>query len=313
MKSSIITTLAGLFLGGIAMAQISVPDRLIVQHRIGGDGAAASRLFRAHGASERSRLDALRVSVLTVDPARRDEIQKALEESGLFEFVEPDYLAHVTNTPNDPLYTDQWHLPQIQAPSAWNFTTGSTAVPIAIIDSGVDPTHPDIAPKISGGWNFLTNSATITDTMGHGTQTAGTAAAIGNSVGVAGVSWLSPIMPLIVVDSTELRVAEYRSDRTAARYCAAYRRNIRLAGAGSADVLQRRPAGARGIWHRSFARRKRRELMLRFNLPDAGARCVAQRFQQCVAVLVKLRTLSVGGRARGQYLHNRVRRWIYQR
>ena len=239
MKKSILCLLT-LFTYGLAVAQMSVPGRLLVQHRIGSDSAATSRLFRAHGAIERSRLDALRVSVLTVDPARRDQIQKALEESGLFEFVEPDYLAHVANTPNDPLYTNQWHLPQIEAPSAWNFTTGSTSVPIAMIDSGVDPTHPDLAPKISGGWNFLTNSATITDTMGHGTQTAGTAAAIGNNgIGVAGVSWLSPIMPLIVVDSTGY--ASYSNIASAITYAAQHGVrivNISIGGTSSSSVMQ---------------------------------------------------------------------------
>ncbi len=239
MKKTINFLLA-LFMGGIAMAQMSVPDRLLVQHRIGTDSAAANRLFRAHGASAQAYHDALRVTVLTVDPARRNEIQKALEESGLFEFVEPDYLAHVTNTPNDPGYPNQWHLGQIQAPSAWNITTGSTGVPIAMVDSGMDPTHPDLASKIIAGWNFVSGNSTVTDTMGHGTQTAGTVAAIGNNgIGVAGVAWQNPLMPLIVVDSTGY--ASYSNMASAITYAAQHGVriiNVSLGGSSPSSVLQ---------------------------------------------------------------------------
>jgi subtilisin family serine protease len=72
----------------------------------------------------------------------------------------------------------QWHLPKIQAPSAWDLTTGSSTTPIAIIDSGIDSTHPDLASRILSGWSFLTGTSNTTDVLGHGTAVAGTAAAI---------------------------------------------------------------------------------------------------------------------------------------
>ncbi len=222
------------------MAQLSVPDRLLVQHRIGTENGSVQRMFRAHGAMAQSYHDALRVSVLRVDPRRRDEIQKSLEDSGLFDFVEPDYLAQITTTPSDPLYVNQWHLPKIQAPSAWSITTGSTGVTIAMVDSGIDTTHPDLASKIVGGWNFLTNNATIVDTMGHGTQTAGAAAAIGNNgVGVSGVVWQNPIMPLVVVDSTGY--ASYSNIASAITYAANHGArivNVSIGGTSSSSVLQ---------------------------------------------------------------------------
>jgi thermitase len=239
MKRSILF-LQALFMGGAAMAQLAVPDRLLVQHRIGTDNGSVQRLFRTHGAAAQSYHDALRVSVLRVDPAKRDEIQKSLEDSGLFDFVEPDYLAQVSTTPTDPLYSSQWHLPKIQADSAWSITTGSTGVTIAMIDSGVDTTHPDLASKIVGGWNFLTNSSTIVDTMGHGTQTAGTAAAIGNNgVGVSGVVWQNPIMPLVVVDSTGN--ASYSNIASAITYAANHGArivNISIGGSSASSTLQ---------------------------------------------------------------------------
>ncbi|HWZ31609.1 MAG TPA: S8 family serine peptidase [Bryobacteraceae bacterium] len=218
----------------------SAPDRLVVQHRIGADPDSIQRSFSLHGAALHAHHASLRISVLRVDPARRDQIQKALEASGLFDFVEPDYLAHVNTTPNDPGYPSQWHLATIQAPYAWNITTGSTSVPIAMVDSGVDTTHPDLASKVVGGWNFLTGNSTITDTMGHGTTTAGAAAAIGNNgVGVAGVAWLNPIMPLIVVDATGY--ASYSNMASAISYAADHGArivNVSIGGTSPSSTLQ---------------------------------------------------------------------------
>lgn len=247
--------LTALFTCAAAFAQMSVPDRLLVQHRIGANTASIQRTFRTHGAAAQAYHDALRVSVLKVDPARRDQIQKSLEASGLFDFVEPDYLASVNNTPNDPGFPSQWHLATIQATSAWNITTGSTGVTIAMVDSGIDTTHPDFAGKIVGGWNFLANNSTIVDTMGHGTTTAGAAAATGNNgVGVSGVVWQNPIMPLIVVDSTGY--ASYSNIANAITY-AAQRGvrivNVSIGGSTSSSMLQSAVTYAWGLGTVVFA------------------------------------------------------------
>ena len=109
-------------------------------------------------------------------------------------------------------YGAQWHLAQINAPIAWSTTIGSSQ-PIAVVDSGVDLTLPDLASRIGGGWNFLTGTSSTADDQGHGTATAGTIGAVtNNGVGVAGVTWTNPIMPLVVVvDSDRLRfLFEYR-------------------------------------------------------------------------------------------------------
>jgi len=218
----------------------AAPDRLVVQHRLGANSTAIQRAFGRHGASVHGYHAALSISVLTVDPARRDEIAQELEDTGLFNFVEPDYLAHVTATPNDPQYASQWHLATIQAPSAWNITTGSSSVKIAIVDSGVDPTHPDLAPKLIPGWSFITGTTDTHDTMGHGTTTAGAAAALGNNgIGVAGVAWQNPVMPLVVVDSTGF--ASYSNIASAITYAAdqgARIVNVSIGGTSASSTLQ---------------------------------------------------------------------------
>jgi subtilisin family serine protease len=103
--------------------------------------------------------------------------------------------------PNDPQYSSQWHLARINAPKAWDLTQGAGGVVIAIVDSGVDPFHPDLAGKLVAGTNTLDRRASTADQFGHGTKMAGVAGAIGNNgVGIAGVAWKSPIMPIRAAD-----------------------------------------------------------------------------------------------------------------
>ncbi len=103
--------------------------------------------------------------------------------------------------PNDPQFASQWHLSRINAPQAWDLTQGAAGVVIAILDSGVDPRHPDLAGKLVTGTNTFDKSGNTADQYGHGTKMAGVAGARGNNgVGIAGVAWQSPIMPIRVTD-----------------------------------------------------------------------------------------------------------------
>jgi thermitase len=103
--------------------------------------------------------------------------------------------------PNDPQFTSQWHLATIHAPQAWDITQGAPAAVIAIVDSGVDPHHPDLAGKLVPGYNSYDKSGNTADQFGHGTKMAGVAGARSNNgVGIAGVAGLSPIMPIRATD-----------------------------------------------------------------------------------------------------------------
>ncbi|HEY0004358.1 MAG TPA: S8 family serine peptidase, partial [Pyrinomonadaceae bacterium] len=142
------------------------------------------------------------------------------------EFAEPNFLIrHDEVTPSDQRFVEQWALKNtgqnggtfgsdIGVTSAWNTTTGSSSTIIAVIDSGVDFTHPDLknsewtnpaAGKGSDlhGWDYITNSGEIKDENGHGTAVAGIIAAQGNdSVGISGVMWSASLMSLRVLDNT---------------------------------------------------------------------------------------------------------------
>lgn len=102
--------------------------------------------------------------------------------------------------PNDPMYAQQWHYPLINLPQAWAVTTGSANVPVAVVDTGVEVTHPDLQSRVGVGYDFTRNSEQMTDADGHGTHCAGTiGAATNNGVLVAGVTALNPLIPVRVL------------------------------------------------------------------------------------------------------------------
>jgi hypothetical protein len=105
------------------------------------------------------------------------------------------------SVPNDPDYsvTQAPYLKAIGVPSAWEVTTGSEAVVVAVLDSGVDASHPDLAGRVVAGRNIVKADDDTTDERGHGTNMAGIIGAVtNNALGGAGVAWAAKIMPVKV-------------------------------------------------------------------------------------------------------------------
>ena len=224
-----------------AEAPDHVPGRLVVGHRRDADPGATDRALRANRAFVKRYLPELRISVLDVPEDQSGAILQSLQRSGLFEYVERDFYAHTASvTPNDPDFGSQWHLATIAAPAAWAVTTGAASVVVAVVDSGVDGTHPDLSAKLVPGWNFLNNTSNTADDLGHGTAVAGTvAAATNNGIGVAGVAWNTMIMPLVVVDSNDY--ASYSNMAAAIQYAADHGVriiNLSLGGSSPSATLQ---------------------------------------------------------------------------
>jgi thermitase len=104
--------------------------------------------------------------------------------------------------PNDPSFARQWAHSKVQSPAGWSITTGSAGTTIAVLDTGVDERHPDLAAKIVAGYDFVDNDKNPHDLNGHGTHVAGIAAAVtDNGIGVAGMDWQARIMPIRVLDA----------------------------------------------------------------------------------------------------------------
>jgi subtilisin family serine protease len=125
--------------------------------------------------------------------------------------VSPNYRVRAAKDPNDPQYGELWGMKSIKADAAWDTTTGSDEVYVAVIDSGVYASHEDLSPNIdrTRSRNFVNptgsstpvNDQNYNDGDGHGTHVAGTIAAVGNNgIGVVGINWNAKIIALRVLD-----------------------------------------------------------------------------------------------------------------
>lgn len=141
---------------------------------------------------------------------------KSLSQDADVESASPNYRRQALFVPNDPFYATQWHYPQINLPQAWDLTSGADTI-VAVIDTGVVLSHPDLQGQLVAGYDFISNVANALDGDGidpdpndvgdrsnpdgsssfHGTHVAGTvAAATNNALGVAGVAFGAKVMPL---------------------------------------------------------------------------------------------------------------------
>jgi len=110
-------------------------------------------------------------------------------------------VAYVTTSlaVDDPEFPQQWGLKDISCPKAWDTTTGDSSVVVAVVDTGCDAVHTDLAPILTGK-SFIPGAATAQDDNGHGTHVAGTIAALGNNTtNVAGIAWGCWILPVKVL------------------------------------------------------------------------------------------------------------------
>jgi subtilisin family serine protease len=192
------------------------------------------------------------------------------------EYAEPDHFIYPAETvPNDPMFADMWGLnntgvpfgkpgADIAATRAWDITTGNDSVIVAVIDGGIEVSHPDLEFNIwenpgeipgngvdddgngfaddVSGWNFFTDDnqvgpdASLGSFLNHGTHVAGTIGAVGdNGVGVAGVAWDCEIISIRIFGNQEGRIIASSSDTVASiNYALALKRagvNIRVINA----------------------------------------------------------------------------------
>ncbi|MCX5794482.1 MAG: S8 family serine peptidase [Elusimicrobia bacterium] len=194
----------------------ALSDRLIVRFREGLDAAQRNSVHQAVGTTELRSLGApglFEVSVgIGADVRQVLRLIQARPEVSQADYV---FSHHLDLTSNDPLAPQQYSLSQMDAFGAWEFEVGtSNNVTIAVLDSGVDDSHPDFAGKIDTanrkdfcppaqpGCSGVCGAA-FSDDFGHGTRVAGVAAASGNNgLGIAGISWGARILPIKVIDNT---------------------------------------------------------------------------------------------------------------
>ena len=182
-----------------------VEDEILVRFAPprGNAHAAASACFVNEQVQVTSELGAVGAVVLKLNQISVSEAIALAKDCPHIQIAEPNYRLYAVDTfPNDPAWGNQYGLNAIRAPQGWDTTTGSSAVVIAIIDTGVNLTHPDLAGKIVAGYDFVNNDAVADDDNGHGSHVAGiSAASSNNGIGIAGTSWGARIMPIKVLDA----------------------------------------------------------------------------------------------------------------
>ena len=162
--------------------------------------AASAVLLQFNARIDRQMRDgaSLRIKSPLAQVVSEETLATKLLASGAVEYAEPDYEVQALATPNDPSFAAQWWLTNVRAPAAWDVTTGTSSVIVAVCDTGVNTTHPDLAPNlILPGYNTYLNTTYVEDTVGHGTMVAGCIGALGNNgIGIAGMAWKVKLLPI---------------------------------------------------------------------------------------------------------------------
>lgn len=182
-----------------APAGSRVEDQIIIKFKPEVSEATKSQILKKYNATVVKRIDAIQRLVIQVPQGQEDAILNEMKKDNLIEEAEPDYIYKASFVPNDPSLNLQWGIANtgqaikgrngtvgadINAQAAWEVARGS-GVKIAILDTGINQGHPDLSTKITAK-NDFTGSG-IEDYKGHGTHTAGIAAAsTNNSLGIAG-------------------------------------------------------------------------------------------------------------------------------
>lgn len=150
-------------------------------------------------------VESLNAYIVEVPAGEEADYRARLLQSNDVLFVDYNYYITIAETlpllPDDTNWGVQYGPRAVRADYAWNVTTGSTGVIIAVVDTGLDRAHPEFAGRLAVGYDFVQSDTIPQDENGHGTHVAGIAAATGdNARGVAGMDWQAKIMAVRVLD-----------------------------------------------------------------------------------------------------------------
>lgn len=180
-------------------------DHILVKFKRGVSENAKAKTLAKHSLKEKSEIKQIGVKIITIPSGDTpEEVIDRLnaQDKDSIEFAEVDAALTGDFIPNDSLYSQQWQLPKMSAEAAWDSTSGSSNVIIAILDTGVDCTHEDLAAHCVPGWNVLDNNSDAHDIEAHGTAVAGSAVSIGNNgVGISSPCPNCSIMPIRIADA----------------------------------------------------------------------------------------------------------------
>ena len=177
-----------------------MPGQVVVRFRANVDPLSRRQTLSVESASTVKPLGVPGLELVRVKGSVPSAIE-ALEANPAVAYAEPNWIYHAEAVPNDPRYSQLWGLTKINAPAAWNTTTGSAAVKVAVVDTGIATDHLDLSANVVPGFDFVQGDSDPRDFNGHGTHVAGTIGARGNNaIGVTGVDWQVSLMPVRVLD-----------------------------------------------------------------------------------------------------------------
>lgn len=180
-----------------------VPGEILVKFKPTMTTRTARRALNTIGLPILEQLPRSQLWRVQVTPGQEAQTMARLRQHSNVALVSYNSYVQASLEPNDAGRNQQWALDVMQTITAWDIFTGGDSIIIAVIDSGIDLTHEDLAPKIISGYNFIDPNLPFHDDYSHGTHVAGIAAAMThNDLGVAGVSWGAKIMPLKILNQS---------------------------------------------------------------------------------------------------------------
>jgi thermitase len=212
----------------------SVPGQFLVKIRRTSSPSAVHRWLQNTGTFVKSRLRDRGIMVVQRPSFEYPATSKMnFAQNPDIEFVEPNFIFHADEAPNDPDFSKLWQYQNeghnligydLNMQRAWDVTTGSSRIIVAVLDTGIDYTHPDLEENMwvnqkemhgyvgvdddqngfvddINGFNFVDGNGDIMDDGGHGTHCAGTIGARGNNgLGIVGINWKVQLMALKFMD-----------------------------------------------------------------------------------------------------------------
>jgi thermitase len=176
------------------------PERLLIKFKPGTYANAMVAVHNKAGGKFQYIIPAIGVQVVTVPPGQGAAKMATYRMQKEVSYAEADALAHEAEVPNDPYLGSQWGLTTVDAPDAWQITHGKNDVAIAILDTGIDTSHPDLATKVLTSIDITGSLTSSNDINGHGTHVAGIAGACtDNGIGVAGLGYNTSLMNVKVL------------------------------------------------------------------------------------------------------------------
>lgn len=183
-----------------------VPGEVIVRWR---DDARGPEVAQSHGLAVAAEVVApkgMPVLLSTVGRPVADVVAE-LERDPNVLYAEPNYRIQVDDPEgatavgvSDPKTAGQYSLDRMRVRDAWSLTTGGSGI-VAVLDTGVQASHPDLRNRVLPGYDFVNNDSDAADDNGHGTWVAGIVAANANDgYGIAGISWSDRILPVKIMD-----------------------------------------------------------------------------------------------------------------